>query len=117
MKVIILLAGYGTRLRPHTWSRPKALLRCAGNTVIGHLLNMMEEITIEEVIFVVGYKGEQIKAWIGEHYSHLDVRFVIQEEALGQAHAVWLCHDYLDDGDVAVAFGDGIFDTDYERFA
>jgi len=117
MKVIILLAGYGTRLRPHTWSRPKALLRCAGNTVIGHLLNMMEEITAEEVIFVVGYKGEQIEAWIREHYSHLDAHFVVQEEALGQAHAVWLCHDYLHDGDVAVAFGDGIFDTDYKNLA
>lgn len=117
MKVIILLAGYGTRLRPHTWSRPKPLLRCAGNTVIGHLLDMMQGITTEEVIFVVGYKGEQIKAWIREHYPHLDTRFVVQEEALGQAHAVWLCHEYLDDGDVAVAFGDGIFDTDYQNLA
>lgn len=117
MKVIILLAGYGTRLRPHTWSRPKPLLRCAGNTVIGHLLDMMQEITIKEVIFVVGYKSEQIEAWIREHYSHLDSHFVIQDDALGQAHAVWLCRDYLDDGDVAVAFGDGIFDTDYKNLA
>jgi glucose-1-phosphate thymidylyltransferase len=78
---------------------------------------MMQEITTEEVIFVVGYKGEQIEAWIREHYSHLDAHFVVQEEALGQAHAVWLCHNYLDDGDVAVAFGDGIFDTDYQNLA
>lgn len=83
MKVVILLAGYGKRLRPHASSRPKPLLRCAGNTVIGHLLDMMQGITTEEVIFVVGYKGEQIEAWIREHYSHLDARFVIQEEALG----------------------------------
>lgn len=117
MKVIILLAGYGTRLRPHTWSRPKPLLRLAGNTIVGHLLDMMHEITTEEVIFVVGYKGDQIEAWIREHYPHLDTRFVIQEKPLGQAHAVWLCHDYLDDGDVVVAFGDGIFDTDYPNLA
>ena len=113
MKVIILLAGYGTRMRPHTWSRPKPLLRLAGNTIVGHLLDMMHEITTEEVIFVVGYKGDKIEAWIREHYPHLDTRFVIQEKPLGQAHAVWLCHDYLDDSDVVVAFGDGIFNTNY----
>jgi glucose-1-phosphate thymidylyltransferase len=58
MKVIVLLAGYGTRMRPHTWSRPKPLLKVAGNTVVGHILDQMREITTEEVIFVVGYRGE-----------------------------------------------------------
>jgi glucose-1-phosphate thymidylyltransferase len=113
MKVIVLLAGYGTRMRPHTWSRPKPLLKVAGNTVVGHILDQMREITTEEVIFVVGYRGDQIEQWIQENYSHLNTHFVVQEEALGQAHAVWLCRDYLDDGDVVVAFGDGIIEADY----
>ncbi|MDT8307787.1 MAG: nucleotidyltransferase family protein, partial [Anaerolineae bacterium] len=114
MKVIILLGGYGSRMRPHTWSRPKPLLNVAGNTVLGHILDMMEDLTTDEVIFVVGYKGDQIEAWIREHYPHLDTHFVIQEEALGQAHAVWLCRDYLQDGeDVVLAFGDGIIEADY----
>lgn len=118
MKVIILLAGYGTRMRPHTWSRPKPLLKVAGNTVVGHILDMMAAITTEEVIFVVGYKGDQIEAWIRENYPHLDTHFVVQEEALGQAHAVWLCRDFLlDDGEVVVAFGDGIIEADYARLA
>lgn len=117
MKVIILLAGYGKRMRPHTWSRPKPLLKMAGNTVIGHILDIMHEITGEEVIFVVGYKGDQIEAWIRRNYPELNVHFVVQEEALGQAHALWLCRDHLDDGDVVLAFGDGIFDIDYANFA
>jgi glucose-1-phosphate thymidylyltransferase len=117
MKVIILLAGYGTRMRPHTWSRPKPLLKVAGNTVVGHILDMMDKITTEEVIFVVGYKGDQIEAWIRENYPELDTHFVIQEEALGQAHAVWLCREFLQDGDVVVAFGDGIIEADYANFA
>lgn len=117
MRVIILLAGYGTRMRPHTWSRPKPLLKVAGNAVVGHLLDLMREITTEEVIFVVGYKGDQIELWIRENYPDLDTHFVIQEEALGQAHAVWLCKEFLDDGDVVVAFGDGIVDADYAQLA
>jgi glucose-1-phosphate thymidylyltransferase len=117
MKVIILLAGHGTRLRPHTWSRPKALLKTAGNTVVGHLLSHMRDITSEEVIFVVGYHGDQIEKWVRENYPDLDTHFVTQEMALGQAHAVWLCHDYLDSNEVVVAFGDGIVAADYRGIA
>ena len=117
MKTIILLAGFGTRLRPHTWSRPKPILRVAGNTVVGHLLDRLAEVTTDEVIFVVGYRGDQIESWIREHYSHLNTRFVVQEQALGQAHAVWLCRDYMDDDDVVLAFGDGIVEADYAKMA
>ncbi len=113
MKIIIPLAGFGTRMRPHTWSRAKPLLNVAGNTIIGHLLNFMHEITTEEVIFVVGYKGDEIEAWIRAHYPHLNAHFVVQEEALGQAHAIWMCRDFLDDGEVLVAFGDGIVNARY----
>ena len=117
MKVIILLAGYGTRMRPHTWSRPKALMKVAGNTVIGHLLDLMRDILTEEVVFVVGYKGDQIQEWIERHYPDLNTHFVTQENALGQAHAVALCRDFLEkDGEVVVAFGDGIIKANYADF-
>lgn len=118
MKVIILLGGYGSRMRPHTWSRPKPLLNVAGNTILGHILDLMSDLTTEEVIFVVGYKGDQIEKWVREQFPHLDSHFVLQEEALGQAHAVWLCRDYLQDDDpVILAFGDGIVEFDYASIA
>ncbi len=116
MKVVILLGGYGTRMRPHTWSRPKPLLNVAGNTVLGHILDLMHDITTEEVVFVVGYKGDQIEAWVRQRYPHLNSHFVVQEQALGQAHAVWLCRDFLDEGEVVIAFGDGIINADFAHF-
>ncbi len=101
-------------MRPHTWSRAKPLLTLAGNSIVGHLLDLMKDVTTDEVIFVVGYKSEQIEAWIREQYPHLNAHFVIQEEALGQAHAIWMCRDFLnDEGDVLVAFGDGVVDAAY----
>ncbi|MEM7334651.1 MAG: sugar phosphate nucleotidyltransferase [Chloroflexota bacterium] len=115
MKVIIPLAGFGTRMRPHTWSRPKALMHVAGNTVLGHILEQIEAITTDEVIFIVGYKGAEIEAWVNEHYAHLNAHFVIQEEPLGQAHALWLCRDFLDESPVFMTFGDGIIDAEYEQ--
>lgn len=117
MKAIILLAGYGTRMRPHTWSRPKALMKVAGDTVIGHLLRLLEPILTDEVVFVVGYKGDQIQEWIEEAFPQLDTHFVVQEQPLGQAHAVALCREYLaDDSEVVVAFGDGIVKAEYDQF-
>ncbi len=117
MKVIVLLAGYGKRMRPLTWSRPKPLLKVAGKTIVGHLIDLLSVILTEEVIFVVGYRGRQIESWIRENYPQLDSHFVIQEEALGQAHAVWLCKDYIDDQQLVVAFGDGIIEADYSNFS
>ena len=85
MKVIIPLAGFGTRMRPYTWSRAKPLLHVAGKTVIGHLLDYMSDITTEEVIFIVGYKEDQVTEWIRSNYPHLDSHFIVQKELLGQA--------------------------------
>lgn len=117
MKTILLLAGYGTRMRPHTWSRPKALMKTAGNTVIGHLLDLMSDILTDEVIFVVGYRGDQIREWIDANYPHLDTHYVVQEKALGQAHAVGLCREFLeDDGEVVVGFGDGVVKANYADY-
>ena len=113
MKVIIPLAGFGSRMRPHTWSRAKPLLNVAGKTVIGHLLDQMTSVTTEAVIFVVGYKGDEIEAWIRDHYPYLDTHFVLQPEPLGQAHALWLCRDFMV-SDVLVAFGDGIVKANYQ---
>ena len=57
MKVIIPMAGYGTRLRPHTFSKPKPLINVAGKPVLGHVLDMLAGLAVEEYIFVTGYLG------------------------------------------------------------
>lgn len=114
MKIIILLGGFGSRMRPHTWSRPKPLLKVAGNTVLGHILDLMGEIITDEVIFVVGYLGQKIEDWVRQTYPGLKATFVVQNQALGQAHAVWLCRDHLQqDEPVVVAFGDGVVEADF----
>ena len=117
MKVVVLMGGYGTRMRPHSWSRPKPVLQVGHNTVVGHILDSMAEVATEEVILVVGYRGEQIERWVREHYGHLDLRFVYQDEPLGQAHALWLCRDLLDEGEVIVLLGDIIIEADFAHIA
>ncbi|TAH52558.1 MAG: nucleotidyltransferase [Chloroflexota bacterium] len=114
MKAVILLAGLGTRLRPHTYSRPKPLVNVAGKPVLGHILDGMSDLKFDEIIFIVGYLGDQIEKYVHDKYPHLNARFVIQEEMRGQAHAINLAKPYIDQ-DVLIIFGDTIWETDWTR--
>lgn len=113
MKVILPLAGLGTRLRPHTYTKPKPLVSVAGKTVLGHVLDSLEGLPIDEVIFITGYLGEQIEQYVRAHYS-FNARFIEQTELRGQAHAIHLASDYIDQP-VLIIFVDTIVKADLRR--
>jgi glucose-1-phosphate thymidylyltransferase len=110
MKVVIPLAGFGTRLRPHTYTKPKPLVNVAGKPVLGHILDKLVGLEVEEIVFVVGYLGEQIENYVETHYQ-FNTRYVEQKEMLGQAHAIFLARDFLPDSGLII-FVDTIFETD-----
>ncbi len=119
LKIVIPMAGLGTRLRPHTWSKPKPLVSVAGKAVLGHVLDMFASIpaSIEvEMIFIVGYMGDQAEAYIKEYYPHIKAHFVVQEEMRGQSHALYLAREYLY-GPTIVAFVDTLIETDLQFLA
>jgi glucose-1-phosphate thymidylyltransferase len=116
MKAVILLAGLGTRLRPHTYSKPKPLVQVAGKPVLGHILDSLDGLEIDETIFVVGYLGEQIQTYVTNHYPKMRTRYVEQSEMRGQAHAIRLAKDFIDQP-VLIIFGDTIWETDFTRLA
>ncbi len=115
MKVVIPLAGFGTRLRPHTYTKPKPLVNVAGKPVLGHILDKLHGLDIDEIIFITGYLGDQIEAYVRTHYR-FPSRFVEQKELLGQAHAIWLAREYMH-GPVLIVFVDTIFETDLTALA
>jgi glucose-1-phosphate thymidylyltransferase len=110
MKVIIPLAGLGTRLRPHTYTKPKPLINVAGKPMLAHILDKLSTLDIEEYIFIVGYLGEQIEQYVSRAYQ-IKARYIVQQEMLGQAHALWLCRSLVD-GPVFMVFGDTFFEAD-----
>ncbi len=110
MKVIIPLAGLGTRLRPHTYTKPKPLINVAGKPMLAHILDKFRNLDVEEYIFIVGYLGDQIEKYVSQQYG-FKARYVVQHEMLGQAHALWLCRDYVN-GPVFMVFGDTYFEAD-----
>jgi glucose-1-phosphate thymidylyltransferase len=111
MKVIIPLAGKGTRLKPHTNTKPKPLMHVAGKPVLGHILDRIKKLDIEEVIFITGHLGNQIEDYIKKNYPFKS-SFVEQKEMLGDGHAISLAKDMVKEGDVLVIFVDTIFETD-----
>ena len=89
LTAIIPAAGEGTRLRPHTYSLPKALLPVAGKPVLAHILDPLVAVGVDRVILVLGHLSERVSAWVRERYPHLAVEVVLQPERLGLGHAVW----------------------------
>jgi glucose-1-phosphate thymidylyltransferase len=111
MKVIIPLAGFGTRLRPLTWSRPKPLINVAGKPVLGHILDIFASMDgIEDVVFIVGWLGEQIEEYVRANYRFRS-HYVVQEELKGQAHAIHLAREHLT-GPCIILFVDTLFEAD-----
>ncbi len=94
MQCLILAAGKGTRLRPLTETTPKPLVQVAGKALLDHVAEALPS-AVDEIILVVGYLGDQIKAHCGTEYYGRKVTYVVQEEQKGTGHALWLCKDLL----------------------
>lgn len=117
MKVIIPAAGTGTRLFPHTHTKPKPMVYIAGKPIIGHILDRMIDLGPEEIILVVGYYKEQLMSYVSEHYhDKFNIRYVDQEKRLGLGHSVYITREYVEGSDVMIALGDMIFKTGYIDF-
>jgi glucose-1-phosphate thymidylyltransferase len=116
MKVIIPVAGAGTRLRPHTYTQPKPLMPVAGKPIIRFIVDKLAEAGMTDFVFVIGYLGDKIRDFIEETYPNLQTEFVYQEHREGSAHAVWTAREAIEDEDeIFIAFGDTIFDVDLQQ--
>ncbi len=111
MKVVIPVAGQGTRLRPHTHTVPKAMLHVAGKTIIEYILDEVEEIRPDEYIFIIGYLGAKLRSFLEKRIAK-PVHYVVQEEPLGIAHALYQAREHLGDGELFIVLGDTIFQAD-----
>ncbi len=108
MKLVIPMAGLGTRMRPHTWSRPKPLLPVAGRPMLAHILERFRDQPIDQYVFVVGWLADQVREYVNTHYD-VPAAFVNQDKMLGQAHAIWLAREHLE-GPLFLMFVDTLFD-------
>jgi glucose-1-phosphate thymidylyltransferase len=119
LKIAIPMAGLGTRMRPHTWSKPKPLVGLAGKTVLDYVLEQFKSLPDGldiEYIFIVGPQGDLIKAYMDDHYADVKVQYVMQAEMRGQSDALYLAREYLK-GPMLMAFSDTLIETDLSFLA
>jgi glucose-1-phosphate thymidylyltransferase len=110
MKVIIPLAGKGTRLRPHTHITPKPMLKVAGKPVMAYILEDLKKLgNVEQIIYITGHLKEKV-----EEYARsfgFPAVFIEQKVQDGTAGAVGLARKHIDQP-VLIIFVDTIFDAD-----
>ncbi len=112
MKAIIPVAGAGAKLRPHTYTQPKALIPIAGKTILSFIVDQLHSAGISEFIFIVGYLGEKIQEYVKQTYPHLTCHFVNQTERQGTGHAIELTKNIVGEDEVFVVLGDTICEYD-----
>jgi glucose-1-phosphate thymidylyltransferase len=116
MKAIIPVAGAGTKLRPHTYTQPKALIPLAGKTILSIIVDQLVEAGIKEYVLVVGYLGDKIQDYVKEHYPAYTFHFIQQNERYGLGHAIYLTKEYVGEDDVFIVLGDTICEYDVGSF-
>lgn len=118
MKVIIPVAGIGSRLRPHTYTQPKPLIPVAGKPILAAIIDqLLLYPEIEEIVLVIGYLGDKIKDFVIANYPNQKFAFVHQAERLGLGHAVWSAKEtFASEKSVLIVLGDIIFEANLRLF-
>lgn len=117
MKIIVPMAGRGSRLRPHTLTVPKPLVPVGGKPIVHRLVQDIAKTStekIDEIAFVIGDFGKEVENELIKVAENLGAkgRIYYQDKALGTAHAV-LCAAESLKGSVVVAFADTLFRADF----
>jgi len=110
VKAIIPVAGAGTKLRPLTYTQPKALIPIAGRTILGVIVDQLLDAGVTEFVFVIGYLGDKIQRYIDKTYPQLQCTFVTQNDRRGTAHAICLTKEAVNNDEVMIVLGDTVAD-------
>ncbi|MFA5237387.1 MAG: bifunctional sugar-1-phosphate nucleotidylyltransferase/acetyltransferase [Methanoregula sp.] len=108
MQAVILAAGEGKRVRPLTWSRPKAMIPVANRPIIAYTIDALVKNGIRDIIVVVGYRKEQVTRYLNQ--LDLPITVVAQEKQLGTAHALQQAESRIA-GDFLLLPGDNYIDA------
>lgn len=115
MKAIIPIAGAGTKLRPHSYSQPKALIPLAGKTVLSIIIDQLKAAGINEIVFIVGYLGDKIQDYVKAKHPEITAHYVHQVDRQGVGHAIRLTKNIVDGAEVVVILGDTICEYDVKQ--
>jgi glucose-1-phosphate thymidylyltransferase len=111
LKVVIPLAGKGTRLRPHTNVTPKPLLKVGDKPVMAYIMDDLRDLGVHEAVFITGHLKEKVESYVRDEYPDFTAHFVEQPVQNGTAGAIQLARPFVDE-DLLIVFVDTLFDAD-----
>lgn len=111
MKIVVPLAGKGTRLRPHTHVTPKPLLRVGNKPVMSYIMDDLRDLGVNEAVFITGHLKERVQEYVERDYPEFNAQYVEQAVQNGTAGAVALAEPYVEE-DLLIIFVDTLFDAD-----
>lgn len=114
MQAIILAAGMGKRLGEYTHDNTKCMLEVNGVKLIDRVLESLKNVQISRVIIVVGYKGENVKSYVGNDYQGIPVLYVENTtyDKTNNIYSLYLAKDYLQEEDTILLESDLIFEPE-----
>ena len=116
MKIVLPLAGKGTRLLPHTANTPKPLMFVAGQSILDHLMDELIDLNPTEFVFITGYLKEELETHLKNKYPNVPMRFLEQKDPQGLGHAIYQARDaFAKDEDMLVILGDQTFTIDWKK--
>jgi len=113
MIAVIPVAGSGTRLRPLTHSKPKALLHVGSKSILSHIIDTLVPLGCTRIVLIISHEGANIPAFVRTRYPEIDVQSVVQEQQLGLGHAVSLARPLVGNEELVIMYGDTIIDGDF----
>lgn len=120
LTITVPMAGLGSRMRPHTWSKPKPLIALAGKTVLDYVLEQFDSALpgerVEYVLIVGPTQREQVEPYLRERHPEKKVHFVLQEVMRGQSDAFYLAREHLK-GPMLMSFSDTLIEADLSGLA
>jgi len=113
MKAVVLAGGFGTRIKPLTYSLPKPMLLLAGKPILEHVINLLKSHGFQDLIFLLYFQPETIKSYFGDGRDFgVNIHYTIPTEDYGTAGAVKYASDQLGrDEPILITSGDLLTDV------
>lgn len=117
MQAIILAAGMGKRLGEYTQDNTKCMLVVNGVRLIDRTLEALHSVGVSRVVLVVGYKGQNVKSYVGDSYKNIPIEYVDNPiyDKTNNIYSLYLAKDYLMEEDTLLLESDSIFDSNVVR--
>lgn len=115
-QAIILAGGFGTRLKSVVADVPKPMATVCNRPFLVYIMDYLAKANFKKVVLSIGYKGEVVKEYFGNHFKGIDIAYAVEETPLGTGGGILNATSSCSDAPILVLNGDTFFDVQLDAF-